>query len=142
MGARPGHERAAVMAGGTHRRHWYQGCEPSPPGLGQSVQVVDDHRAEEVHHLRVAGCRHAAEAHALALRNRARQFIPAAIALRAGAAVLQAAAGQVVAELIDDVSRQRSLALGKLALEAGQMLLDEGVEHAVFRAMPLLTQGA
>ena len=39
------------------------------------------------------------------------------------------------------VDRQ-ALALGKLALEAGQTLLDEGVEHAVFRAMPLLTQGA
>ena len=37
---------------------------------------------------------------------------------------------------------QRSLALGKVALEAGQMLLDEGVEHAVFRAMPLVTQSA
>ena len=66
----------------------------------------------------------------------------AAIALHADEAVFQAAARQVVAELIEDVSRQRSLALGKVALEAGQMLLDEGGEDAVFRAMPLLPRSA
>ena len=68
--------------------------------------------------------------------------MPAAIALHADEAVFQAAAGEIAAELLPHEPGQRPIALGEAALEGRPVLFHEGVEGAVFRAMPLVAQHA
>ena len=72
--------------------------------------------------------------------ERNEELMPAAVALHADEAVFQAAAGEIAAELIQHEPRQRPLALGEAALEGGPVLFHEGVEDAVFGAMPLVAQ--
>ena len=66
----------------------------------------------------------------------------AAIALHADEAVLEPATREVVAELVEHEPGQRTLAFGEAALEGRQVLLDERVQNAGFRAMALVTQSA
>ncbi len=70
--------------------------------------------------------------------ERHEDLVPIAIALYANEAVLHAAAGEVAAELIENEPGQRSLTLGKPALESREVLLDEAIQDGVFGAMALL----
>ena len=68
------------------------------------------------------------------------QLVTAAIALHPDEPMLQAAAGEIAAELIEDEPGQRPLAFVKAALEGRQVLLDQTVENAVFGAMPCVAR--
>jgi hypothetical protein len=67
--------------------------------------------------------------------ERDEQSVPAAIALHADEAVFQSTAREVASKLVEDEPRQWSFAFGEPALEARQVLLDEGVENRVLGAM-------
>lgn len=56
--------------------------------------------------------------------------------------MLHATAGEIAAELVEHEPGQRSLALGKQALEGREVLFNEAIQDGLFRAMALVAHRA
>ncbi len=69
-------------------------------------------------------------------KDGAQDAMPAAVALRADKTVLQAAAAQVLLELVNAEARQRRIALAQVLVECVEVRLDQRILRRLLGAMP------